>query len=189
MTFNFHPTLPLGRHIYEQLYELASQLRATVVSDAFLRKNEICLACRIDSGLVLRHDLWDTLSSVALVAVIYGTGVECLAGRCRLNNGTVGLRTVPNPAWFVNTNLPPPVTRRLQAQLTYRYIILSWQTYSGLFCVCVNPYKWLPVYGARVVVMFRGKKRNEMPPHLFSVADNAYHDMLIDRENQSILIT
>merc|ERR1712202_72703 len=62
-------------------------------------------------------------------------------------------------------------------------------TYSGLFCICVNPYKWLPVYGAKVVSMYRGKKRSEMPPHLFSIADNAYFAMLTDRENQSILIT
>ena len=40
-----------------------------------------------------------------------------------------------------------------------------------------------------VVKMYRGKKRSEMPPHLFSIADNAYHAMLTDRENQSILIT
>lgn len=25
---------------------------------------------------------------------------------------------------------------------------------------------------------FKGKRRNEMPPHIFSVADNAYHNML-----------
>nr|XP_039265787.1 LOW QUALITY PROTEIN: myosin-16-like [Styela clava] len=73
--------------------------------------------------------------------------------------------------------------------LRARYASMRIYTYSGLFCVCVNPYKWLPVYGARVVQMFRGKKRNEMPPHLFSIADNAYHDMLMERENQSILIT
>nr|XP_009857904.2 myosin-16 [Ciona intestinalis] len=73
--------------------------------------------------------------------------------------------------------------------LRSRYASLRIYTYSGLFCVCVNPYKWLPVYGVKVVHMYRGKKRSEMPPHLFSVADNAYHDMLMDRENQSILIT
>ncbi|KAA3669891.1 uncharacterized protein DEA37_0002265, partial [Paragonimus westermani] len=28
-----------------------------------------------------------------------------------------------------------------------------------------------------------------MPPHIFSISDNAYHNMLQDRENQSILIT
>ena len=37
--------------------------------------------------------------------------------------------------------------------------------------------------------MYRGKKRNEVPPHLYSIADNAYQNMLRDRENQSMLIT
>lgn len=91
------------------------------------------------------------------------------------------------------------------------------QTYSGLFCVTVNPYKWLPVYNAEVVAAYRGKKRSEAPPHIFSISDNAYQYMLTgepgvlacvpspqppaspnplsllfslpDRENQSILIT
>uniref|UniRef100_A0A667XBY4 Myosin heavy chain 7 n=1 Tax=Myripristis murdjan TaxID=586833 RepID=A0A667XBY4_9TELE len=62
-------------------------------------------------------------------------------------------------------------------------------TYSGLFCVTVNPYKWLPVYNQEVVVAYRGKKRTEAPPHIFSISDNAYQYMLTDRENQSILIT
>ncbi|XP_077414936.1 myosin heavy chain, fast skeletal muscle [Vanacampus margaritifer] len=67
----------------------------------------------------------------------------------------------------------------------------SWMiyTYSGLFCVVVNPYKWLPVYDAKVVDAYRGKKRIEAPPHIFSISDNAYQFMLTDRENQSILIT
>ncbi|KAG5272491.1 hypothetical protein AALO_G00166120 [Alosa alosa] len=63
------------------------------------------------------------------------------------------------------------------------------ETYSGLFCVTVNPYKWLPVYDPEVVTAYRGKKRMEAPPHIFSVSDNAYQFMLQDRENQSILIT
>ncbi|XP_031723843.1 myosin heavy chain, fast skeletal muscle-like [Anarrhichthys ocellatus] len=62
-------------------------------------------------------------------------------------------------------------------------------TYSGLFCVVVNPYKWLPVYDSQVVNAYRGKKRVEAPPHIFSISDNAYQAMLTDRENQSILIT
>uniref|UniRef100_A0A667ZNJ3 Myosin, heavy chain b n=1 Tax=Myripristis murdjan TaxID=586833 RepID=A0A667ZNJ3_9TELE len=67
----------------------------------------------------------------------------------------------------------------------------SWMiyTYSGLFCVVVNPYKWLPVYDAVVVQAYRGKKRIEAPPHIFSISDNAYQFMLTDRENQSVLIT
>ncbi|XP_037648456.1 myosin heavy chain, fast skeletal muscle-like [Sebastes umbrosus] len=67
----------------------------------------------------------------------------------------------------------------------------SWMiyTYSGLFCVVVNPYKWLPVYDTQVVNAYRGKKRIEAPPHIFSISDNAYQFMLTDRENQSVLIT
>ena len=52
------------------------------------------------------------------------------------------------------------------------------QTYSGLFCATVNPYKWLPVYDQEVVNAYRGKKRMEAPPHIFSVSDNAYQNML-----------
>uniref|UniRef100_A0A674GEW7 Myosin-1B-like n=1 Tax=Taeniopygia guttata TaxID=59729 RepID=A0A674GEW7_TAEGU len=48
---------------------------------------------------------------------------------------------------------------------------------------------WLPVYNPEVVLAYRGKKRQEAPPHIFSISDNAYQFMLTDRENQSILIT
>uniref|UniRef100_A0A674PLE3 Myosin, heavy chain 6, cardiac muscle, alpha n=1 Tax=Takifugu rubripes TaxID=31033 RepID=A0A674PLE3_TAKRU len=73
--------------------------------------------------------------------------------------------------------------------LKERYAAWMIYTYSGLFCVTVNPYKWLPVYDAEVVAAYRGKKRTEAPPHIFSISDNAYQYMLTDRENQSVLIT
>jgi hypothetical protein len=77
--------------------------------------------------------------------------------------------------------------------------------------VAINPYKRLPVYTMKMVHYYRGKKKNEVPPHLYLVADMAYSCMtrgktinltsnsfffdylfqLIqkDRENQSMLIT
>ncbi|XP_063148805.1 myosin-1B [Candoia aspera] len=73
--------------------------------------------------------------------------------------------------------------------LKERYAAWMIYTYSGLFCVTVNPYKWLPVYNPEVVAAYRGKKRQEAPPHIFSISDNAYQAMLTDRENQSVLIT
>ncbi|VTJ58321.1 Hypothetical predicted protein [Marmota monax] len=73
--------------------------------------------------------------------------------------------------------------------LKERYAAWMIYTYSGLFCVTVNPYKWLPVYNPEVVAAYRGKKRQEAPPHIFSISDNAYQFMLTDRDNQSILIT
>uniref|UniRef100_A0A8D0AJE4 Myosin heavy chain, fast skeletal muscle-like n=1 Tax=Sander lucioperca TaxID=283035 RepID=A0A8D0AJE4_SANLU len=73
--------------------------------------------------------------------------------------------------------------------LKERYAAWMIYTYSGLFCATVNPYKWLPVYDAECVSAYRGKKRMEAPPHIFSVSDNAFQFMQTDRENQSILIT
>uniref|UniRef100_A0A8C4ZBK0 Myosin heavy chain, fast skeletal muscle-like n=1 Tax=Gadus morhua TaxID=8049 RepID=A0A8C4ZBK0_GADMO len=73
--------------------------------------------------------------------------------------------------------------------LKERYAAWMIYTYSGLFCVTVNPYKWLPVYNPEVVQAYRGKKRMEVPPHIFALSDNAYQLMLTDRVNQSILIT
>ncbi|XP_054458160.1 myosin-7-like [Anoplopoma fimbria] len=73
--------------------------------------------------------------------------------------------------------------------LKERYAAWMIYTYSGLFCVTVNPYKALPVYNQEVVNAYRGKKRAEAPPHIFSISDNGYQYMLADRENQSILIT
>ncbi|MGH0188733.1 UNVERIFIED_CONTAM: hypothetical protein FKN15_037352 [Acipenser sinensis] len=62
--------------------------------------------------------------------------------------------------------------------LKERYAAWMIYTYSGLFCATVNPYKWLPVYDQSCVNAYRGKKRMEAPPHIFSVSDNAYQFML-----------
>ncbi|XP_069510474.1 myosin-9 [Ambystoma mexicanum] len=62
-------------------------------------------------------------------------------------------------------------------------------TYSGLFCVVINPYKNLPIYSEEIVDMYKGKKRHEMPPHIYAITDTAYRSMMQDREDQAILCT
>uniref|UniRef100_A0A8C4TQ75 Myosin heavy chain 2 n=1 Tax=Erpetoichthys calabaricus TaxID=27687 RepID=A0A8C4TQ75_ERPCA len=98
-----------------------------------------------------------------------------------------------NPPKFDKIEDMAMMTHLNEASVLYnlkeRYAAWMIYTYSGLFCVTVNPYKWLPVYNPEVVAAYRGKKRQEAPPHIFSISDNAYQNMLTDRENQSILIT
>merc|ERR1712226_878776 len=70
---------------------------------------------------------------------------------------------------------------RFKAKLIY--------TYSGLFCIVVNPYKRYPIYTGSVVKMYLGKRRNEVPPHLWAITETAYRNMLQNGKNQSMLIT
>merc|ERR1719323_668108 len=70
---------------------------------------------------------------------------------------------------------------RFKAKLIY--------TYSGLFCIVVNPYKRYPIYTQTVVKMYLGKRRNEVPPHLWAITETAYRNMLTNSKDQSMLIT
>ncbi|KRY93099.1 Myosin heavy chain, non-muscle [Trichinella pseudospiralis] len=73
--------------------------------------------------------------------------------------------------------------------LKARYYSGMIYTYSGLFCVVINPYEKLPIYTESIIEMYKGQKRHEVPPHVFAIADTAYRNMLQERDDQSILCT
>jgi len=73
--------------------------------------------------------------------------------------------------------------------LKTRYQAKMIHTYSGLFVVVVNPYKRYPIYTHRVAKIYLGKRRNEVPPHLWAIAETAYRGMLTNTKNQAMLIT
>lgn len=55
--------------------------------------------------------------------------------------------------------------------------------------MAVNPYKHTGIYTNNILQRYCGKRRNEVAPHIFAVADTAYRNMLNERQDQSLLIT
>merc|ERR1711971_1410303 len=70
-----------------------------------------------------------------------------------------------------------------------RYVNELIYTYSGLFCIAINPYKRFPIYTLRTMEIYLGKRRSECPPHIFAVAEATWQGMTNTGCNQSILIT
>merc|ERR1712038_395324 len=98
-----------------------------------------------------------------------------------------------NPPKFDKEEDMADLTRLNEASVLHnvkeRYYSGLIYTYSGLFCVVVNPYVRLPIYTEKIIELYKGKKRHEVPPHVFAITDTAYRSMMQDREDQSILCT
>uniref|UniRef100_A0A671TKU5 Myosin, heavy chain 10, non-muscle n=1 Tax=Sparus aurata TaxID=8175 RepID=A0A671TKU5_SPAAU len=87
-----------------------------------------------------------------------------------------------NPPKFSKVEDMAELTCLNEASVLYnlkdRYYSGLIYTYSGLFCVVINPYKNLPIYSDNIIEMYRGKKRHEMPPHIYAISESAYRCML-----------
>ncbi|XP_029960506.1 unconventional myosin-Ih [Salarias fasciatus] len=62
-------------------------------------------------------------------------------------------------------------------------------TYIGTLIVSVNPYKEIDMYNKKQMEIYMGVNFFELPPHIFALADNAYHTMLTEFNNHFILIS
>lgn len=62
-------------------------------------------------------------------------------------------------------------------------------TYIGEVVLSVNPYRTLDIYNDQYVMDYLGKEPYERPPHIFAVAESAYHDMKRLGKDSCIIIS
>uniref|UniRef100_A0A8C3AAB1 Myosin XVIIIA n=1 Tax=Cyclopterus lumpus TaxID=8103 RepID=A0A8C3AAB1_CYCLU len=61
-------------------------------------------------------------------------------------------------------------------------------TYAGPNMVVINPLSTPSMYSEKVMHMFKGCRREDSAPHIYSVAQSAYRNLLTTRQDQSIVL-
>ncbi|KAJ3218341.1 Myosin type-2 heavy chain 1 [Dinochytrium kinnereticum] len=70
-----------------------------------------------------------------------------------------------------------------------RYLQEQIYTYSGIVLIAMNPFQRLALYSPDIMREYSGKRRGELEPHLFAVAEEAYRTMIREGKNQSIIVS
>jgi len=70
-----------------------------------------------------------------------------------------------------------------------RYAQHSIYTYSGIVLIAVNPFQRVALYGPEVIQAYSGRRRGDLEPHLFAIAENAYGHMKSDGKGQTIIVS
>uniref|UniRef100_UPI00358DF983 unconventional myosin-IXa-like isoform X3 n=1 Tax=Myxine glutinosa TaxID=7769 RepID=UPI00358DF983 len=85
--------------------------------------------------------------------------------------------------------LPELSEDAILVNLRTRFMRCQIYTYAGSILVAINPFRFLPIYNPRYVQLYAGRRLGELEPHIFAVADAAYHSMLRERSHQCLVIT
>ncbi|KAI0290485.1 myosin 5 [Russula brevipes] len=70
-----------------------------------------------------------------------------------------------------------------------RYAQHSIYTYSGIVLIAMNPFQRITQYGPEIIQAYSGRKRGELEPHLFAIAEDAYTAMRKEGTGQTIIVS
>uniref|UniRef100_A0AAZ3QNA4 Myosin IXAb n=1 Tax=Oncorhynchus tshawytscha TaxID=74940 RepID=A0AAZ3QNA4_ONCTS len=85
--------------------------------------------------------------------------------------------------------LPELTEHALLESLRSRFRQEKIYTYVGSILIVINPFQFLPIYNPKYVKMYDNHALGDLEPHIYAVADVAYHAMLQRRRNQCIVIS
>lgn len=148
-------------------------------------------------GSLIRKDVSDhgAGDSAVKLSFLLDNGHEVIfeSSRAHLQEGKKTLPFLHNPAVLEGVDdltllsyLHEPAVLHT---IKYRYAQEVIYTYSGIVLIAMNPFKTLPIYSPEVMRQYAGKKREEVEPHLFAVAEEAYRNMRSFKKNQSIIVS
>ncbi|XP_048473063.1 unconventional myosin-IXAa isoform X2 [Rhincodon typus] len=86
-------------------------------------------------------------------------------------------------------NLPDLNEKALLDNLRNRFKQEKIYTYVGTILIAINPFKFLPIYNPKYVKMYDNHQLGKLEPHIYAIADVAYHAMLQRKKNQCIVIS
>ncbi|XP_069314209.1 unconventional myosin-IXa [Eulemur rufifrons] len=86
-------------------------------------------------------------------------------------------------------SLPDLNEKTLLENLRNRFKHEKIYTYVGSILIVINPFKFLPIYNPKYVKMYDNHQLGKLEPHIYAVADVAYHAMLQRKKNQCIVIS
>ncbi|KAL0080699.1 P-loop containing nucleoside triphosphate hydrolase protein [Phycomyces blakesleeanus] len=70
-----------------------------------------------------------------------------------------------------------------------RYLQHLIYTYSGIVLIAMNPFDRVSLYDPDIVQQYSGRRRGELEPHLFAIAEDAYRCMIREQTNQTIVVS
>ncbi|KAF8582203.1 myosin 5 [Ramaria rubella] len=70
-----------------------------------------------------------------------------------------------------------------------RYAQHSIYTYSGIVLIAMNPFQRVTLYGPEIIQAYSGRRKGELEPHLFAIAEDAYTAMSSDGQGQTIIVS
>ncbi|KAI9264361.1 P-loop containing nucleoside triphosphate hydrolase protein [Phascolomyces articulosus] len=62
-------------------------------------------------------------------------------------------------------------------------------TYSGIVLIATNPFDRVRLYEPDIIQQYSGRRRGELEPHLFAIAEDAYRCMIREQSNQTIIVS
>ncbi|ORX48771.1 hypothetical protein DM01DRAFT_1338431 [Hesseltinella vesiculosa] len=110
-----------------------------------------------------------------------------------LEKKSITLPPLRNPPRLENiddlTNLSHLNEPSVLNTIRIRYGQRNIYTYSGIVLIATNPFDRVPLYEPDIIQQYSGRKRGELEPHLFAIAEDAYRCMIREQTNQTIVVS